>query len=78
MALFKIIELDQDGKYPVKFYGLIEAICRTKAREKASVHFKNPEMLSTGFYDVVPFDYDEIEKKKRELRKELRKYEIIK
>ena len=78
MLVFKIVELDKDGRYPIRLLGLVKAYTNKGAREKASDVFKNKEIVSTGFYEAILISTADIQKRKKELLNEFRKYENIK
>lgn len=58
---FKIVELDQDGRYVIDVLGIFSAANEKEARRLAAEKFNNEEIASTGFYEAREVTQSEID-----------------
>ena len=68
MKLFKINNCDDEGR-PVSLLGIFQAKDKVAARQIASIHFKDPEIVTTGYYDAEETSERELLKEREVLKK---------
>lgn len=74
---YKILELDLDAKYPIRLLAIVDAECKSFARTKAANALRNEKILHPDYCEIIAISYDDFDKKKKQLSKELRKYNNI-
>lgn len=75
--LFRVCSVDTSGK-PNTYLGVFKANSKTHAREIASKHYENQEILTTGFYDAIEIDEEVLSMEKADAVIELiNKFDIF-
>ena len=59
---FKVFETDDYGK-PKYYLGVFTGESKLEAKQKAAIHYDNPEIVSTGFYDTEESTLEILNKK---------------
>ena len=57
--LFRVFECDDYG-HPRKYFGVFKANDEMDAREIASKHYENEEMVTTGFYGAKEISMEQL------------------
>lgn len=73
MGLFRICELDMDGRHFRCYHGVFRASTKKEAREIAAKYYNNNDIVKTGFYYAERVTKQQLDKEKKVLVNKLKK-----
>lgn len=75
--IFRIFQLDNDGRHEIRTLVLIDATSKNNARKRAASLLDNKEIYTTGFYDAIEISEDERQSEINKLQRMLNRYKNI-
>lgn len=67
--LWRVSELDQDGRRAIRHWGIWKAANADEARQLAADHYKNKEMVTTGFYEAREIEQSQLDEERQRLER---------
>ena len=69
--LWRVSELDQDGRRAIRHWGIWRAASQDEARQYAADHYGNKEMVTTGFYEAREIEQSQLDEERERLERAL-------